>query len=235
MLVSVILPCYNPPENWDSSIIQEYQKLRQQIPDELELILVQDGANLNLEPGIKRLKTELSNFNHVQYPENRGKGYALRKGVETANGELIIYTDIDFPYNTESFLKIYAALKNDECDLAAGVKDESYYSHVPFSRRVLSKGLRWLIRLFLSIPFTDTQCGLKGFQKNMKAIFLKTQINRYLFDLEFIRLSHKRGYRVKPIKIKLNDNVHFRGMNYRVLFAESLNFLKLLFRPRYGE
>lgn len=235
MLVSIILPCYNPPENWDRNIIKEYKALKEQISDAIEVIFVQDGANPNLDEGVMRILSEIPSFRRIQYPVNNGKGYALRKGAEAANGEIIIYTDIDFPYNTESFLKIYRALSNNECDLAAGVKDDTYYSHVPFSRRVLSKGLRWLIRLFLSIPFTDTQCGLKGFQKTMKPIFLKTQINRYLFDLEFIRLSHKRGYRVKPIKIKLNDNVQFRGMNYRVLFGESLNFLKLLFRPSYKD
>lgn len=234
MLVSIILPCYNPPKNWDKSVIKEYQNLKAQIPDELEVILVQDGANLDLQTGVNLIKSEIPGFKHILYQENKGKGYALRKGVEEANGDIVIYTDIDFPYNTESFLEIYKALKNKECDLAAGVKDDNYYSHVPLSRRILSKGLRRLIRLFLSIPFTDTQCGLKGFQKAMKPIFLKTQINRYLFDLEFIRLSHKRGYNVQPIKIHLNENVQFRGMNYRILFGESLNFLKLLFRPKYG-
>lgn len=234
MLVSIILPCYNPPEHWDRNIIKEYQNLKTQVNDELEMILVQDGTNQNLELGLKRIGDQIPGFRLISYSQNRGKGHALRKGVEAAKGEIIIYTDIDFPYNTESFLKIYHALKADQCDLAAGVKDDTYYSHVPFSRRVLSKGLRWLIRLFLTIPFTDTQCGLKGFQKTMKPVFLKTQIDRYLFDLEFIRLSHKRGFRVIPVKIKLNDNVQFRGMNYRVLFGESLNFIKLLFRPRYG-
>jgi hypothetical protein len=62
-------------------------------------------------------------------------------------------------------------------------------------------------------------------------LFLQTTINRYLFDLEFIRNCYKgKTLRVKPVPVALNENVHFRKMDYRILLPEMLNFVKLIFK-----
>ena len=81
----------------------------------------------------------------------------------------------------------------DSCDerqnVVIGVKDQSYYDHVPPLRRSISRVFRFFVRSLLRIPTDDTQCGLKGFDQVGKAVFLKTTIDRYLFDLEFVFLA----------------------------------------------
>ena len=79
-----------------------------------------------------------------------------------------MFTDVDFPYTQDSFMSIWAALEAGEVDIAVGIKDASYYQHLPPARVAISKGLRWLARTFLGISITDTQCGLKGFTRNGK-------------------------------------------------------------------
>jgi glycosyltransferase involved in cell wall biosynthesis len=228
MLVSLVLPCFHPPANWAQNIVTQYKVLCAHIADPIELILVEDGDDSVRQEDLKMLKAQIPAFRFVKYEVNHGKGYAVRQGAALAEGDIIIYTDIDFPYTTQSITNIYTTLKNNECDVAAGVKNEDYYKHVPFSRRVISKNFRRLIKVFLSIPITDTQCGLKGFKKELKSLFLKTTIERYLFDLEFIRNSYKKGFRVKAIPIEIKPEVTFRIINYRVLLPELLNFVKLL-------
>ena len=232
MTISLIIPCYNPPQDWAHIICERYNTFGSRVEDEVELIIVMDGesatvtkeALLFLEKNIGRLKL-------VRYAENRGKGYAVRQGVAMASGEIILYTDIDFPYTMDSMYAIYMGLKNDGYDVGVGVKNEAYYSRVPLLRRIISRFLRLLIRVFLSMPVTDTQCGLKGFRRSVAQLFLQTTINRYLFDLEFIRNCFKgKKYRVKAIPVALNENIHFRSMDYRILLPEMLNFVKLLFK-----
>lgn len=230
MLVSIILPCYNPAANWAENIIANYNKLKQRIADDIEVILVQDGNTTGISEGdIQQLST-LPGFKHIQYDTNRGKGYAIREGVKQAGGDIIIYTDVDFPYTTESIHKIYTALATGDCEIAVGIKNDDYYKNVPMSRLVVSKALRRMIRFFLSIPITDTQCGLKGFVKDIKPLFLSTTIDRYLFDLEFIRKSYMKKRSLKPIPIDLHEHVQFRVMNYSILLPEMVNFIKLLFK-----
>jgi glycosyltransferase involved in cell wall biosynthesis len=230
MAVSIVLPCYNPIPDWEQIVYSNYCSFFNDLHEPLELIIVLDGKSLSItQDTLVFLERNIPTLKVVDYPINRGKGYAIRQGVAVATGEVIIYTDVDFPYTPDSMRDIYKTLKNDECDVAVGVKNSAYYAHVPLIRRIISRYLRLFIRLFLSMPITDTQCGLKGFRQSVAPLFLQTTIDRYLFDLEFIRNCFKsKKYRVKAVPVTLNENVHFRKMNYRILFPEMVNFIKLL-------
>ena len=231
MSVSLILPYFNPPVNWSANVVDQLELLTRQITEPIELILVNDGSTSGITiSDINYIKDNIRDCVFVSYEENHGKGYAIRRGVEQAKGGIIIYTDIDFPYTIESIYTIYQNLKNTDSDIAMGVKNEAYYKDVPRSRRVISKMLRWMIRSFFTIPFTDTQCGLKGFKMELKPVFLKTTINRYLFDLEFIRNSYKQGFQISAVPVVLNDGIEFRKINYRILLPEVINLMKLFFK-----
>lgn len=228
---SIILPCYNPPKGWAENVVQEYNAISDLLSHSPELIIVNDGSTNGISPAdIQLLNDRIPSFRWLSYTDNKGKGSALRSGTEASASDIIIYTDIDFPYTNDSLKSLYSELKNDACDIAVGVKSAAYYERVPFARRVISKGLQGMIKFFFSIPFTDTQCGLKGFNRRGKQMFLKTSIDRYLFDLEFIRAAHKNKLRIKQVEIILNDDVEFRKMNVRVLAPELLNFITLMFK-----
>lgn len=230
MNVSLILPCYNPPQDWERNVYSNYVAFCDRINDKAELIMVIDGVSESITgEQLIYLQQNIPLLKLIQYAENRGKGYALRQGVTAATGDIILYTDIDFPYTIESMYAVYNDLKNDLHDVAIGVKNESYYTHIPPVRKAISQALRAMIKTFLSLPVTDTQCGLKGFKQTVKPLFLKTTIDRYLFDLEFVRNCYRsRHHTIHPIPVALNEQVHFRKMNYRILLPELLNFAMLL-------
>jgi glycosyltransferase involved in cell wall biosynthesis len=230
--LSLVLPCYNPPANWERNIISVFNDFCRKTGTVAELIVVLDG-NSALVTGqtLETLRQHIPDIKILQYAVNRGKGYAIRQGAAVAGGGIIMYTDIDFPYTVASMERVYNALANGSCHVAVGVKDEGYYRHLPPVRRQISRYLRWMTGAFLNMPITDTQCGLKGFNAVVKPLFLATTINRYLFDLEFIRNCFAAGkYTVTPIPVTLNENVQFRSMNYSILLPEMLNFIKLLFK-----
>lgn len=230
-MLSIVLPCYNPPDGWAQNIVRNYYAIKEHVVCDVELVLVNDGSVKHIDDAnISLLRSSISKFTYVDNKQNRGKGHAIRSGVQQATGDIIMYTDIDFPYTLESFLEVYNALKHGEADVVAGVKDAMYYEHVPFMRRVVSKTLRAMTRMLLSIPITDTQCGLKGFSKKASPIFLNTTIDRYLFDIEFIRSANKQQYKIDAIPVKLNDSVEFRRMNYKILVPEMINFVRIMFR-----
>ncbi len=232
MMVSIVLPCYNPAPGWEQIVCSSYNAFCVDAGEQAELVLVLDGHSVAVTAESKAyIKKNIPGLKLVEYQQNKGKGYAIRQGVAVATGDIIIYTDIDFPYSPGSLHTIYQTLKNNEADVAVGVKDPAYYAQVPAMRRIISKYLRVLIKTFLSMPITDTQCGLKGFKKEVTSLFLQTTIDRYLFDLEFVRNCFRsKKYRVKAIPVVLNEHVHFRKMNYSILLPEMLNFIRLLFK-----
>lgn len=226
---NVILPCYNPHEGWEENVKKDFLFIQQNNPGKkFHLVIVNDGSVRGyLNSSITLLGIE--NLSVTELTENKGKGFALRRGIKAAGkADYYIYTDIDFPYTEESFQKIISELENGETNIAAGVRDEKYYSGIPLFRKLISKLLRWLIGAMFHLKITDTQCGLKGFDNKGKEIFLQTTINRYLFDMEFIFLaSGNKDITIAAVPVELKKNVIFSKLNWKILISEGRNFLRI--------
>jgi glycosyltransferase involved in cell wall biosynthesis len=227
---SLVLPCYNPSPDWEKTVVESVRIIHSQTGVEPQLIIVNDGSLRNVEETkVTFIRQSVVDFEWVTYPLNRGKGYALRQGVQKAKNELIIYTDIDFPYQESSFIQLYKTLMLGY-DVVPGHRGKEYYSKTPFLRKIISKFLRWTLKAFLRLPTDDSQCGIKGFNKKGAAVFLDTRIDRFLFDLEFIKLASKRRLSVQKAEVELKPNVIFSKVNFRILLRESANFVRVLFR-----
>lgn len=230
--LDIVLPCYNPQDGWAIDIVQSVEKIRGDLPEtSVRLILVNDGSSKDITDGLRILQQQLSNLIVESYTENQGKGFAVRRGVLCATADVVIYTDIDFPYEENGLLAVYSVLQKNACDVALGIRDENYYENVPPARRLISKLLKSVIRITLRTPTADTQAGLKGFNKKGREIFLRTKINRYLFDLEFIWFAAKQNdLRIACIPVKIKDGIIFRKMHFAILLREAINFLKIFLR-----
>ncbi|MDZ4844870.1 MAG: glycosyltransferase family 2 protein [Chitinophagales bacterium] len=231
--LDIVLPCYNPQEGWTNSIVQSLGKIQGTLSDtSIRLIVVNDGSSKEIKADLDFLQRKIPALIIESYLDNKGKGFAVRTGVARAEADKVIYTDIDFPYEENGFLSIYDSLQKNQCDVALGIRDENYYENVPPARRFISKLLKSIIRLTLRTPTADTQAGLKGFNKKGREVFLKTTINRYLFDLEFIWLAAKqKDLRIACIPVKVKEGVLFRKMHFSILLTEAWNFLKIFLKP----
>jgi glycosyltransferase involved in cell wall biosynthesis len=227
---TLVLPCYNPPANWEKNVVESVRSIIALTGVTPELIIVNDGSTKNTETEKSEfIGLSLKEFKWISYSQNKGKGYALRKGVEQAKNDFVIYTDIDFPYLESSFISVYQTLMKGH-DVVPGHRGKDYYSKTPFLRKIISKFLRWTLKTFLRLPTDDSQCGIKGFNKKGAAVFLDTKIDRFLFDLEFIKLASKRKLNIQIAEVELKPNIVFSKVSFKILFRESLNFLKVLFR-----
>ncbi len=225
------MPCYNPPEGWEQALADKFAAFAAAIGDlgAAGLIVVNDGSARNTtEQNFNNLRALAPVVQVVSYEKNRGKGYALRQGVLASDADFIVVTDIDFPYTIASMRRVAETLQAAG-GIAAGNRDTAYYAHVPAFRRRLSQGLRWLLRHVLRQPIDDSQCGLKGFDRAGKAVFLETTIDRFLFDLEFLMLANGR-IAIHPVPVELRPGVVFSRVGWKILLAEGGNFLKLFFR-----
>ena len=228
--IDLIIPVFNPPENWISGIRENVLELEKLTQCTIHATIVCDGglAFINTTE-LDALETTLNNCRVIKYDQNAGKGHAIREGLKAVSGNTVMYTDVDFPYTSDSFLRIYESLQSG-ADVAAGTRSDAYYKHVPWLRRIVSKFLRRLIRIIVRIPISDTQCGLKGFNAKGAEVFAKTEIDRFLFDLEFIKLCAKKKLSIAPVSVQLKPGIVFSKTRLAILIRESINFLKIMFR-----
>ena len=234
VVLSIVVPCYNPAPGWRENVLANYIFISGYEPA-TELIIVNDGSHTGFDPeATRRFFGPHEKIKFISYEKNRGKGFALRQGVAVSMGQLVIYTDVDFPYTKQSLQSVYNALKSGGYNVVPGNRSDEYYKHLPPSRVRISHFLRFLIRTFLQIPTDDTQCGLKGFDQAGKKTFLNTSIDRFLFDLEFIFLSAQKGLLIKPVTVELRNGFELSTMPWKVLIQESGNFAKIFLRAILG-
>jgi glycosyltransferase involved in cell wall biosynthesis len=230
--VDIIVPCFNPRNGWELVLSESILKLKNELPENTlnAVILVNDGSTQDFsEQQLEQLLKQNPEIKVIQYGKNQGKGYAVRVGVKSSEAELQIYTDIDFPYEDKSVVAFYNQLAQNEADVIVASRGDSYYDSLSTFRRVLSKSLRCLNGILFGLKIKDTQGGLKGFNAAGREVFLQTNVNRYLFDLEFIQKASKTELRMIAKDVMLKPDVVLPSPSLMVLLKELNNFVRLLF------
>ena len=79
---------------------------------------------------------------------------------------------------------------------------------------------QFLNKIFLRLPFSDTQSGLKGFNHKGRKIMLSTTIERYLADTELLAVAAKSGgINIVPCEVSLRDNIVLSKMSARIFIS----------------
>ncbi len=230
--LQLVVPCFKPPKGWGARLCHRFRQFAAGAGGSVGLVLVDDGspgglAGVELEP-----LRALPRFKFISYPDNRGKGAALRMGVAATDAKLVLYTDVDLPYTLDSMLRVYRALQTDG-GVVAGERHEDYYANVPAFRRRLSHFHRRMMRSFFRLPVSDSQAGLKGFAAVGKGIFLRTTIDRFLVDLDFLARCRGR-VAVRPVRVELRPDVEFTDFGVGILVGETANFAQVFRGSWFG-
>jgi glycosyltransferase involved in cell wall biosynthesis len=232
--ISFVLPLYKPNPNWHRRFLENVVKARSIFPSSvnIEFVIVNDGYETPELLSLFEVISETDpSITFISYPENKGKGYALRTGVENASAPYVVLTDFDFPYEHDNLLTMYYDLQ-EGYEVVTGKRNHTYYKKLPLKRWLISKGCSWLNRNFLSLYINDTQSGIKAFNEAGKRAFLSTTIDRFLIDTEFLQLVTYRNLRIKVNEVSLRDDVVFSNMGYAVLKTELKNFAQLVKQRR---
>ena len=118
MKASVILPAYNEEKNIGNVI--------KKIPDEYEIIVVDDGSKDDTLDVAKKLGCVCIRLN-----KNYGKGFACRTGAKIASNKNIVFMDSDGQLNAWEIPKMISALKT--CDLVVGTRN---MKSIPTQRKI---------------------------------------------------------------------------------------------------
>lgn len=233
MFLSIVIPVFNEEKRIHSSLskIVDYVE-KKGISDNSEIIVVNDGSLDNTASVINQFKEENNLITLIDYKDNKGKGYAVKKGILSAKGEYILFMDADLSTPLEEINKLIWNL-NMDYDLSIGsrgLKDSKIIRHQPKYRETMGKIFNLIIRLLLIKNIRDTQCGFKCFKKEVaREIFNKTKINGFSFDVEALYIAQRKGYRIKEIPIQWYN---FPDTKVRAI-KDSLNMLLEIFKIKF--
>ncbi|HUP85255.1 MAG TPA: glycosyltransferase [Acidimicrobiales bacterium] len=181
-LVSVITPAYRE----GARIFESLSLLRSSL-DGLalrnEIILVSDGSDDQTVDEASRH----ADVRVLHYPEQRGKGYAIRHGITHAKGDVIAFIDSDMELHPDGIGRL-VELVLAGADAAIGSKrhPESKVSY-PLFRRIQSRAYQRLVRALFGLELTDTQTGLKAFRASvLREVAASLASDGFAFDLELL-------------------------------------------------
>ena len=197
--LSVVLPAWNEAARLDAAL-RGVAELRAVVPD-VEVLLVDDGS----ADGTAQL-AQAAGLRTIVHPENRGKGAAVRTGMLAATGLRRLFCDVDPSTPLVDVLSMLAAL-DAGADLAVGRREPSGRRSATVARRraALSHTFRGLTRL-IGVGVHDSQCGFKLFTgAAAEAIFSRTRVDRYAFDVEVLLVARELGLRVVEVPVRWGD------------------------------
>jgi glycosyltransferase involved in cell wall biosynthesis len=232
--VTVILPVYNEAK-YIARTCDTVLNFSLNNPD-YHFILVNDGSTDKTRQVIeaKLAATCNNNIELVSYPINRGKGYAVKTGVEYAQGEYVCFLDSDLAYSLEHLQLLVEKLQY--FDMVIGCRNlvaAKNLKGLSFSRKLAGKIFNILSRIILDLPFTDMQAGIKGFNKNVaKELFLYQGLSRFSFDVELIYIAKKKGYKIGEIPAIVSP-LHRQKISQVNLLKDSLQMFVNLWQIRY--
>jgi dolichyl-phosphate beta-glucosyltransferase len=145
---------------------------------------------------------------HLQYRllqlPHRGKGGAVRAGVNAAHGDPIVFLDSDLTIPVEMVDRFVRAL-NEGADIAIASRFvKGSVIRRPWWRRLMGRSFRRLVHLIVPVDVKDTQCGGKAYTAEAaKDLFARSRLDGFSFDAEVLFLARRAGYRVKEIPFTL--------------------------------
>jgi len=167
----------------------------QAITDDYEVILVDDGSTDGSAEIASALARQNPRIRLVSHQSNQGLGRALRTGFGAATRDLVVYTDMDMPFELDLLREILPLMES--CDFLFGKRTGPRESG---KRQVLGTGYNVLVRLLFGVDVKDVNFALKVFRREiLKELDLQSQgsfIDAELY-LGVIRLKK----RVKSVEV----------------------------------
>ena len=247
--LSIVLPAYNEEERLGPALDELFAYLHRrgdaaregrpgpgELPDTIQVLVVDDGSTdgtadlVRARPEVAAGELELLTVPHG------GKGAAVRAGMLVTNGELVIFTDADMATPPDEFPLLVTALETADAAYGSRIQPDGsdMRASQPTWRRALGKAFHGLASLWVVGPVQDTQCGFKGFRREVaRDVFARQRITSIVFDVEVIFLVRKRGYSHLVVPIHWADRRGSRmhpGLRLAIRVAWDLFRIPLLHR-----
>jgi glycosyltransferase involved in cell wall biosynthesis len=202
--LSIVIPGYNESEIIEDNLLA-VRAVASELGVSFEILFVNDGSTDDTGRKVSALAAGIGELRVVSYDQNRGRGYALRKGFEEAGGRYIMTLESDMNYGGEIISRLYSAIADSPVDVvvASPYMREGRAVNVPVGRLMLS---RWGNKL-LSASLGNVVHTVSGMTRIYRADVLKS-LPLYIDDkeihLEIIAKALALGLRVEEIPATLS-------------------------------
>ena len=206
-MIAVVIPCYNER----STLADLVRRVREAPVARKQLILVDDCSTdgttelirAEIEPLVDRV---------VYHERNRGKGAAIRSGLEHVTGDIVIIQDADLEYDPDEYPKLIGPIVEGKADVVYGSRftgEGPHRVHL-FWHYVGNRILTLLSNVFTNLNLTDMETCYKVFRTEVIRS-IRIRQNRFGIEPELTAKIARLGCRVYEVGISYYGRSYEEG------------------------
>lgn len=202
-----LVPSYEPDEKLKKVVNDLKEK-------EFDVVVINDGSDIRYDQVFNECGTKV-----ISYPTNRGKGYAIKKGIEYVKDNykdfIIVIVDSDGQHRATDALTLCNYVQEHPDTLAIGKRIRR--ENVPLRSKIGNEITKYVFSLATEQDIYDTQSGLRAFEEQLAEYMLETKGDRFEYEMNVLLGLKERNIKYKEIEIKTiyidnNKGSHFHPL-----------------------
>ncbi|MFA5356533.1 MAG: glycosyltransferase family 2 protein [Candidatus Omnitrophota bacterium] len=223
-LLSVIVPVYN-----EAGTIRQILERINAVDIDKEIIAVNDGSSDGTEKILGDIRH--NNLKVIHHSSNRGKGAAFLTGLSHAQGEFVVIQDADLEYDPADYLKLMAAMKENNADIVLGARFTKGY-HGLLVHRLGNRLLTVLLNLLFKVKLNDCFTCYKLFRRDIiNALNLREQ--SFTIETEIVAKAAKKGLRIIEVPVSYQPRSYSQGKKIRC--RDGIAAIRSIIRYRFTD
>lgn len=231
--LSVVIPAFNEAARLPATLVRIKEYLEQTSLSH-EILVVDDGSRDDTAacaqaalPGSVRV---LSN------EKNRGKGFAVRRGMLEARGARRLMSDADLSTPIEELERLMRKMDEgfDVVIASRALPGANVVVRQPFFRENVGRLFNVLVQALLLPGLHDTQCGFKLWGAAAAGEgFSRARLDGFSFDVEVLYLARRSGRRIAEVPVTWRNDAASRVTLMRGC-AAFLDLLRIRWNRLFG-
>ncbi len=203
-LLTVVVPVYN-----ERDTVEEIIERVLAVPLRIELVTVDDASTDGSREILRRLSEERG-FRLLLQEKNRGKGAAVRRGIDAATGDIIVVQDADLEYSPEEYPELLDLIVKGKADAVFGSRFIGRHRCFSFTHYLGNLFLNLVTNVLYNTTMTDMETCFKAVRADLlKSLPLHS--NRFGIEPEITAKLFKRGARVYEVPITYEGRDYSEG------------------------
>ncbi|MCX6355724.1 MAG: glycosyltransferase family 2 protein [Candidatus Aureabacteria bacterium] len=195
--ISMVLPMFNEKDYVTRTVALAIRTL-DTITDDYEIIIVDDASTDGCGDIADRMSRDNRKIKVLHHKVNSKLGATLRTGFAAAQKNLVVYSDMDLPFDFEEIKKALRVMDLTDCDIV------TVYRHDRTSegllRAVYSAGYNMLIRIMFGVRVRDINFSFKLFKRKILES-MQLRSNGSFIDAELIIRAIRADHHVSQFGI----------------------------------
>ena len=208
MKISIIIPVYNE----EKTILNVLNELKHLVFSKLEkeVIVVDDGSTDRTKTILEKNKNLFNKL--ISFDLNKGKGAAVKAGLEISSGDYVVFHDADLEYEPRDLLKFEEIFIKFDADGIIGSRFN--YDKYTRSHSILNKIANFILTFFFNslfnTTFTDVYSCYFAFKKKLLD-FKLLKSNGFEQHAEILTKVIKNGKKFYEVPINYNGRNYSEG------------------------